>query len=65
MHVKMLKGRTNMYGIKLEDKTLQWNSNKTTAQNKRQMFWVLCEECEFPTNLLVFSVKIQIYTCCL
>jgi len=54
-----------MYGIKLEDKTLQWNSNKTTAQNKRQMFWVLCEECEFPTNLLVFSVKIQIYTCCL
>jgi len=27
-----------MYGIKLEDKTLQWNSNKTTAQNKRQMF---------------------------
>jgi len=40
MQVKLLKGRTNMYGIKLEDKkkTLRWNSKKTTAQNERQKF---------------------------
>ena len=57
MQVKLLKGRTNMYGIKLEDKkkTLRWNSKKTTAQNERQKFWVSCEECEFPTNLGLFS----------
>ena len=36
MQVKLLKGRTNMYGKKLEDKTLQWNSNKTNNGTKQE-----------------------------